>query len=164
MPTPNTGPLFKIRHSRIHGRGAFAVRPIPAGTRITEYQGQRISTAEADARYADADQAAHPHVLLFIVDKRTVIDAGVNGNAARFINHSCDPNCEVVIQHKRVFIDAICDMPAGAEITYDYNLEREDADGADAERRFSCRCGAPTCRGTMLAPKKTGRRRKPPRS
>jgi len=160
MTTGEPLPLFEIRNSRVHGRGAFALRRIPAGTRIIEYVGQRISTAEADARYEHADKVSHPHVLLFVVDKRTVIDAGVGGNDARFINHSCDPNCEVIIEHKRIFIDAQRDIPAGAEITYDYNLEREGSDDDDTERRFACHCGARNCRGTMLAPEKPKKRRR----
>jgi len=144
---------FEIQASSIQGRGAFAVQRIRRGTRIIEYRGERITTEEADARYAEADQAEHPHVLLFIVDKRTVVDAGVNGNEAQYINHSCEPNCEVRISRKRIFIVAREDIAAGAELTYDYNLEREGDEDAKTERRFACRCGARICRGTMLAPK-----------
>jgi len=160
MPSPTAKSLFEIRNSRIHGHGAFALQLIPAGRRVAEYLGERISTEEADRRYEDSGRAAHPHVLLFIVDKHTVIDAGVGGNEARFINHSCDPNCRVVVQKKRIFIDAVHDIPAGAEITYDYNLQREGDDDADTDRRFACRCGAATCRGTMMAPLSADKRKK----
>jgi SET domain-containing protein len=151
-------PLFEVRNSPIAGLGGFAVHLIPKGTRIVEYAGERISPEEADARYDD-DKSEHPLVVLFTVDRKTVIDAGVGGNEARFINHSCDPNCEAVIEKKRVFIEAIRDIPAGRELTYDYSLTREGKFDAETERRYACRCGARNCRGTMLEPVK-GRRKK----
>ncbi|HWP02454.1 MAG TPA: SET domain-containing protein-lysine N-methyltransferase, partial [Gemmatimonadaceae bacterium] len=131
-------------------------RPIPKGTRIIEYTGERISHAEADRRYPEDGE--HPHVLLFIVDRRTVIDAGVGGNEARFINHSCDPNCEAVIEKGRVFIEAIRDIARGEELTYDYHLTRDDADGPEIERLYPCNCGSQKCRGTMLRPPPRRRR------
>ena len=94
-----------MRDSRVHGLGVFAPRRIRKGTRVIEYLGERISHNEADRRYDDKD-ANDNHTFLFIVDARTVIDAGVDGNDARFVNHSCDPNCESVIENRRVFIEA----------------------------------------------------------
>jgi SET domain-containing protein len=85
-PRMITSPLIEVRDSPVHGRGVFAVAPIPKGARIIEYLGDRVSHAAADARYDDHDENDN-HTFLFIVDKNTVIDAGVNGNAARFINH-----------------------------------------------------------------------------
>src|SRR3989304_5846559 len=92
-----TNSYFEVRNSSIQGQGAFAARPIRKGKRIVEYVGERISPQEADARYDD-DQSERPHVLLFTVDKKTVIDAGVGGNAARFINDPCEQNCDVFVQ------------------------------------------------------------------
>jgi hypothetical protein len=149
--------LFEVRSSPIQGLGAFAAQPIRKGTRVVEYVGERISPKAADARYDD-DNAAHVHVLLFTVDKKTVIDAGVGGNDARFINHSCEPNCETVVEGKRVYVDALHDIAAGEELTYDYNLTREGKYDAQTEARYACHCGAQTCRGTMLEPRR-GRRR-----
>lgn len=143
--------LFEIRPSRIQGLGAFAISIIRKGTRIIEYKGQRISPTEADRRYDD-DASEHPHVLLFSVDKRTVIDAGVGGNEARFINHSCEPNCTAVTEKRHVYIEALRDIAPGEELLYDYNLTRSDDDAADLAQRYACHCGASTCRGTMLAP------------
>lgn len=143
-------PLYEVRSSKIHGTGIFAVRQIRQGTRVMEYIGERISTEEGDSRYGD-DESAHPHVLLFGVDEHTVIDGAVNGNDAKYINHSCDPNCEAVIIDGRVFINAIRTIREGEELTYDYQLdypyERDDA----ASKQYACRCGAENCRGTMLA-------------
>ncbi len=150
-------PLIEMRQSPIHGTGAFAARHIARGTRIIEYTGERVSHAEADRRYEGKD-ANDNHTLLFIVDRRTVIDAGVGGNAARFINHSCQPNCETVIESRRVFIYALRDIVPGEELAYDYLIQREADDPPDVEQVFGCRCGAPGCRGTMLAPKQMPRR------
>jgi hypothetical protein len=150
-------PLFEARTSPIHGTGVFAIRRIRTGTRIIEYVGERVSHAEADRRYQRKD-ANDNHTFLFIVDRRTVIDAGVGGNAARFINHSCAPNCETVIEDRRVFIYALRDIAAGEELAYDYLIQREPDDPPDVEAVFRCCCGAPVCRGTMLAPKGMPRR------
>ncbi len=142
--------LLEVRPSRIQGLGAFALAPISKGTRIIEYKGERISPAEADRRYDD-DASEHPRVLLFSVDSRTVIDAGTGGNEARFINHSCEPNCAAVTEKKHVYIEALRDIAAGEELLYDYNLTRHTEDSGDLALRYACHCGAPTCRGTMLA-------------
>ncbi len=120
-------PPITIGPSRIAGLGAFALRPIRKGTRIIEYLGERISSADADLRYQD-DRSEHPHVLLFTVDSRTVIDAGISGNDARFINHSCDPNCEAITEHRRIWIYALRHIKAGEELTYDYNLTIDSTD------------------------------------
>jgi SET domain-containing protein len=153
MPSGKTRPpLFEVRASPIQGLGVFALRKIRKGTRIVEYKGERIAPEEADRRYDD-DQSDQPHVLLFTVNKRIVIDAGVGGNEAKYINHSCEPNCEAVIEDKRVFIEAARTISPGEELTYDYQLERGDDFDPAWERRYACRCGARTCRGTMLAPR-----------
>ena len=144
-------PCFEIRPSPIHGRGAFATRRIRKGTRLIEYTGERLTPTAADARYAD-DHGEQPHVLLFTVDRRTLIDAGVGGNEARYFNHSCAPNCEAVLEQGRVYLEALRTVAAGEELTYDYQLERGGWPTAEWARRYACRCGAATCRGTMLAP------------
>ena len=157
-------PLFEVRRSPVHGLGAFALRRIRKGTRIIEYLGERVSHKEADRRYESKD-ANDAHTFLFIVDSRTVIDAGVDGNEARFLNHSCSPNCESVIENRRVFIEAVRTIEPGEEMTYDYQIQREDDDPPGIDEVFACRCGFPECRGTMLwppdPPKPPGRRRKP---
>lgn len=150
---------FVVRKSKVHGLGAFATRRIRKGERIIEYLGERVSHAEADRRYESKDPNDN-HTFLFTVDSRTVIDAGVNGNDARFFNHSCDPNCESVIENRRVFIDAIRDIEPGEELTYDYQIGREPDDPPNVDEIFACRCGAPNCRGTMLWPPKRPARRK----
>ena len=150
-------PLVEARDSAIHGRGVYAIAPIKKGTRIMEYLGERISHAEADARYekkGDDDG----HTFLFIASNRTVIDAGVDGNDARFINHSCNPNCETVIEKSRVFIDAIRNIKPGEELGYDYQLTWESTDDPAELALYACRCGAKKCRGTMLDKEPTDKR------
>ena len=144
-------PLFEVRRSPVHGLGAFALRRIRKGTRIVEYLGERVSHQEADRRYESKD-AADAHTFLFIVDSKTVIDAGVGGNDARFLNHACNPNCESVIEKRRVFIEAVRNIEPGEELTYDYQIQREDDDPPGIEEVFACHCGFPQCRGTMLWP------------
>src|SRR5215207_5279672 len=148
-------PYFELRTSTIQGTGAFAIRTIKKGTRIIEYVGQRISWRTADKRYDDEKMNRH-HTFLFTIDDKTVIDAAVKGNDARFINHSCAPNCEAINDRKRIFIEAIKTIPAGTELVYDYQYERSDDHTPEDEKFYKCRCGAPTCRGTILAPKSSG--------
>ena len=153
MPIPEmrTSRWIEVRNSPIHGKGVFAARRIPKGTRVIEYLGERISHKEADDRYEDHDPNDN-HTFLFIVDRHVVIDAGVGGNAARFINHSCDGNCESVIQERRVFIESTRVIEKGEELGYDYEIGREKDDPDNVDEIFACRCGSPKCRGTMLYP------------
>ena len=149
QPVIATSPLIEARNSPIHGRGVFAVAPIKKGTRIIEYLGERISHAEADRRY-EVKGDDDGHTFLFIASNRTVIDAGVDGNDARFINHNCNPNCETVIEDSRVFIDAVRNIKPGEELGYDYQLTWESTDEPAELALYECRCGAKNCRGTML--------------
>ena len=140
---------FAVRNSPIHGRGVFALTWIPKRTRIIEYKGERISQEEADERYSEAHEHS-PHTVLFEVNDRLVIDATRQGNSARWINHSCAPNCEIVDKHERIFIDSRRDIRPGEELTYDYNLQLGERHTAAAKRAHACFCGSRRCRGTML--------------
>jgi SET domain-containing protein len=158
-------PLIEVRASALHGLGVFALRRIAKGTRVIEYLGERISHEEADRRY-EGKGADDNHTFLFIADAATVIDAGVGGNEARFVNHGCRPNCESVIEASRVFIDAIRSIAPGEELTYDYQIQRAADDPPDIDAIFACRCGQPGCRGTMMWPpprRATPRRARPAR-
>ena len=146
----------ELRGSAIHGLGAFARVDVPKGTRLIEYAGEKISNPEADRRYDDEAMRRH-HTFLFILNDRTCVDAAFGGNEARFLNHSCDPNCEAVIERGHIWIDAIKRIPAGTELVYDYQYE-DDSDYTEEDLRFyACKCGAPNCRGTIV---KTRRRLK----
>jgi hypothetical protein len=150
-------PCLEVRDSALHGTGVFAARRIAKGTRILEYLGERVSHAEADRRY-EGKEFSDNHTFLFIVNARTVIDAGVAGNEARFVNHACDPNCESVIENARVFIDALRTIEPGEELTYDYQIQREPDDPPDIDTIFACRCGLESCRGSMLWPPRRSKR------
>ena len=160
--TPNRRrtPLFEVRHSPIHGYGVFAARRIRKGTMVIEYLGDRVSHAQADARYEDKDPNDN-HTFLFTVDAKIVIDAGVNGNEARYINHGCDPNCESTAVNKRIFIEAIRTIQPGEELSYDYQIQRDSDDAPNVDDIYACRCGAKNCRGSMLEarPKKPRKKR-----
>ena len=145
--------MIRVRRSRLHGRGVFALRRIRKGTRVIEYLGDRVSHGEADSRYSHKPVEDN-HTFLFIVNRTTVIDGGANGNDARYINHSCDPNCESLIEDRRVFIEAIRTIQPGEELTYDYQIGRDKQDPANVDEIYACRCGARSCRGSMLWPPK----------
>jgi uncharacterized protein len=151
-------PLFEVRHSPIHGYGVFAVRRIRKGTTVTEYLGDRVSHEEADTRYEDKDPNDN-HTFLFTVDSKTVIDGGVGGNDARYINHGCDPNCESTTQNKRIYVEAIRTIRPGEELAYDYQIQRDPEDPPNVDEIFACRCGAAKCRGSMLVARKKPRKR-----
>jgi SET domain-containing protein len=142
-------PLFEVRHSRVHGHGVFALRRIRKGTNIIEYLGERVSHDLADERYAGKDPK-DGHTFLFTVDSKTVIDAGIDGNDARFVNHGCDPNCQTVQVGKRIFIEALRTIRPGEELAYDYRIQRDADDPPDVDVVFRCLCGAKNCRGSML--------------
>ena len=149
-------PHFEIRDSPIHGRGAFATCAIPAGTRLIEYAGERLTPAEADARYPE-DGTPH-HTFLFAIEdddgSEVVIDAAVDGNDARYINHSCAPNCDAIVERGRIWIETIRDVEPGEELAYDYAFILEERHTPAAKRRYPCACGAQGCRGTILGKKR----------
>jgi uncharacterized protein len=147
----NTPPVI-VRRSRIQGRGVFATRAIAEGEKIIEYTGALITHVEADADCDDEAMRRH-HTFLFAVDDRYVVDGARGGNEARFINHSCEPNCESLIVRRRVFIHALREIEAGEELLYDYWYMTDDGYTLEDLRRvYPCRCRAPGCRGTLARP------------
>jgi SET domain-containing protein len=141
-----------VRRSRIQGRGVFAARDLREGERIIEYTGALLSNEEVDALCDDESMRRH-HTYLFGVDDRFTIDGARGGNEARFINHSCEPNCESVVVRRRVFIHALRDIEEGEELVYDYWYTTDDEYTLDDLRRiYPCRCRAPGCRGTLARP------------
>jgi uncharacterized protein len=160
MKKPARRPMVEVRHSRVHGHGVFALRRIRKGTTIMEYLGDRVSHEEADARYEDKAPNDN-HTFLFTVDSKTVIDGGVGGNDARYINHGCDPNCESASQGKRIFVEAVRTIQPGEELAYDYQIQRDPEDPPNVDEIFACRCGADKCRGSMLVAPRKPRKKKP---
>ncbi len=151
--TTRNGRSYIVRNSEIHGRGVFAARPIPKKETIIEYRGERTTWKEANKRPA-SDPDNPYHTFLFGLDDGRVIDADVGGNAARWINHSCKPNCETFEDDDgRVFIAARRPIEPGEELTYDYQLTYDGRMGKKMRAAYECRCGAKKCRGTMLGKK-----------
>jgi SET domain-containing protein len=138
---------YVVRRSRVHGRGLFARTSYEPGELVGEYQG-RVIDAAMEAETSSAWNSDPAYTLLFAVDDDVTIDAGVNGNSIRFMNHSCDPNCETSIEGDRVFVHARRHIGPGEELTYDYNLR--PGDPADSPDAYACRCGSELCRGTMI--------------
>jgi uncharacterized protein len=149
-PSPlSPAPLYAVRRSAIQGRGVFARTALKKGTRILEYAGERITNAEASRRYDDESMRRH-HTFLFAISSRTCIDGASEGNDARFINHSCSPNCEALQVGRRIFIYSKRAIPEGEELAYDYAYEVDPPDAA----MYPCHCGTPKCRGTMVKTRK----------
>ncbi len=148
---------FEVRRSAIHGRGVFATAAIPRGERILEYKGKRITADDAVEQYEDDEHGRH-HTFLFNVDGRTIVDARRGGNESRYVNHSCEPNCFVVVERGRIYFHARRDILAGEELSYDYWYKTDDSySQAELRRIYPCRCGARSCRGTLAAPRQTKR-------
>ena len=138
---------LEVRESTIHGRGVYANEPIRKGKRIIEYKGKRVRWELA------SEQADGPHTFLFgLTNGKDVIDPDFGGNDARWINHSCEPNCEAIEEGNRVFIYALRSILPGEELFYDYGLEVDQPRTRKLEQEYQCHCGSRRCRGTMLAP------------
>jgi SET domain-containing protein len=147
-PEPTKSEWAEVRGSKIHGRGMFASKVIPKGTRIIEYTGERISKAEAfrreDLRQQRAKRGGDSCIYTFEVSDRVDIDGRVLWNTARYINHSCSPNCESQIVRGRVWIVALREIKPGDELTYDYYYD------FDHYKEHPCRCGAAKCAGYIV--------------
>jgi SET domain-containing protein len=151
------------RRSPIHGNGVFALTPIAAGEAIIAYKGRLMTHARADRDYGDGAETGH--TFLFTLNERYIVDANHGGNSARWINHSCEPNCEAVIEeaadgnprHDKVLVQSLRDIAAGEELTYNYGIVLDVPHTARLKRLWACHCGAPTCTGTLLQPKRARR-------
>ena len=146
------GRRIQVRRSGVHGKGVFAVRPIAKGETVVEYTGEVISWKEADRRHPhDPDNPLH--TFYFTLENGRVIDGLYGDNAAKWINHSCQPNCEADEDDGRVFIKALRRIEPGEELNYDYGLVLEGRHTKKVKQEFACHCGSRKCRGTMLGPK-----------
>ncbi|MFZ9298273.1 MAG: SET domain-containing protein [Hylemonella sp.] len=150
---PNSTRRIQTRRSGVHGKGVFAVQDIPKGEVIIEYVGEVISWKEALRRHPH-NPADPNHTFYFHVDEDHVIDANVGGNSARWINHSCAPNCEPDEVDGRVFIKSLRKIRAGEELNYDYGLIIDEPYTKKLKADYPCWCGNKSCRGTLLAPKR----------
>jgi len=151
------------RRSPIHGNGVFAVAPIKKGEEIIEYKGTLMTHDEADEMYGDGGETGH--TFLFTLNDEYIIDANRKGNIARWINHSCTPNCEAFVEEHdgddrrkdRVIIEAKRNIKTGEELTYDYGIVLEVAHTARLKKKWQCLCGSPKCTGTLLKPKRAAK-------
>src|SRR5262245_46435280 len=137
-------PLVKIRvrvgPSRIAGQGLFAAQDIKQGTKVIRYIGEKISHEESERRLAAGN------AYIFGLDERSAIDGSTRKNTARYITHSCDPNCQTEQFGRIIWIVAMRDIQTGEELTYNYGCELND------EPPESCHCGAQHCCGYILGP------------
>ncbi len=153
-PPAAGGRRIQVRRSGVHGKGVFALQPIAAGETLIEYIGEIIDWPEALRRHPH-DPTDPNHTFYFSLDDGShVIDANVGGNASRWINHACEPNCEADEDEGRVFIKALHDLSPGDELFYDYGLVIDERYTPKLKKDYACRCGSARCRGTMLAPKR----------
>ena len=150
---PPSGRRIQTRRSGVHGKGVFAVQPIAQGEKVIEYVGEVITWKEADRRHPHNPKDPN-HTFYFHLDDKHVIDALHGGNSSRWINHSCDPNCEADEVDGRVFIKALRSIKAGEELSYNYGLTIDERYTPALKKKFACHCGARACTGTMLSPKR----------
>jgi hypothetical protein len=143
---------IQVRRSGVHGKGVFALQDIAEGETLIEYVGEIISWDEAQDRHPH-DPKDPNHTFYFHVNEDKVIDALHGGNSSRWINHSCDPNCEADEENERVFIKALRNIQAGEELNYDYGLIIDEPYTKKLKAEYPCWCGAKNCRGTLLSPK-----------
>ncbi|MEC9357683.1 MAG: SET domain-containing protein-lysine N-methyltransferase [Pseudomonadota bacterium] len=149
-----------VRRSPIHGNGMFAARDLPAEYRLIQYQGRLLTHAQADRRYGGSIESGH--TFLFTLNDRYVLDGNEGGNSARWMNHSCEPNCQAVLhehpgkdrRRDRIFIETLRPVRAGEELVYDYGIVLEVPHTQRLKKLWACRCGTAACTGTLLKPKK----------
>ena len=147
---------IQVRKSGVHGKGVFALRPIALGECLIEYCGEVIAWSEALRRHPH-DPQQPDHTFYFHIDDERVIDGKIGGNASRWINHACVPNCIAEDDAGRIFLHALRDIGAGEELFFDYGLVLDERHTRAVKARYACWCGASSCRGTMLAPKRRSR-------
>lgn len=157
LATEKGGRRIQVRRSGVHGKGVYAVLPLKTGDVLIEYTGEVIDWDEALRRHPH-DPAQPHHTFYFHIDGGRVIDAKVGGNSSRWINHSCQPNCEASEENGRVFIRTLRDIAPGEELFYDYGLVIDERLTPRLKADYPCWCGHSVCRGTLLAPKRRARR------
>ena len=147
-------PAWQVRQSSVHGKGVFSNRLLATDTRLMEYKGERISAQEMLEREGSATESDPCHTFYFSLEDGSVIDGGRNGNAARWINHACNPNCQAKEENGRIYIYTSQVLQAGDELFIDYQLALEGRHTPTLKKAYQCCCGADNCRKTMLAPRR----------
>jgi SET domain-containing protein len=144
------------RRSPIHGNGVFASQALAKGDHVIEYKGRLLTHDEADALYGDGGETGH--TFLFTLNEQYIVDANQQGNSARWINHSCAPNCRALVEESpsgdprkdKVVIETLRKVSPGEELTYDYGIVLEVPHTARLKKLWRCLCGSPKCSGTLL--------------
>ena len=155
LSAPSFSPARRIqtRRSGVHGKGVFALRDLAEGETLIEYAGELIDWPEALRRHPH-DPSQPNHTFYFHIEDGRAIDGNVGGNSSRWINHSCQPNCEAEeADGGRIFIKALRNIVAGEELFFDYGLIIDARHTKKLLADYACWCGAPECRGTLLAAK-----------
>jgi SET domain-containing protein len=160
MPKSRDALKIESRRSPIHGRGVFATEAIARGERIIRYVGALRTHEEVDEEYGAREE--NGHTFLFTLNDHYVVDGNYRGNIGRWINHSCRPNCEAVIEEDpdgrpekdRIYIQALRRIRPGEELTYNYGIRLAERHTPAAKKLWACHCGAPGCTGTLLQPKR----------
>ncbi len=137
-PTETTE-WFTVKASPIHGRGAFARQPIPPGARVLEYVGEKIGRDESLRRCERNNE------YIFRLGDDLDLDGNVSWNPARWLNHSCQPNCEARLEQGRIWLVALRSIAVGEELTFNYGYDLEDY------LKYPCRCGTSACVGYIVA-------------
>ncbi len=148
----------RVGKSKIHGTGVFAKRKIPKGTRIFEYKGKRV---RKDALMLEVEKGRSSLMYVLNVNPTQAVDGEQGGNEARFINHSCAPNCEVYVFDDTPYIYAMRDIIRGEELTFNYQLQSVSGKRLTPKKQremFPCYCGDSDCRGTMVAKQQRNKR------
>jgi len=150
--TQYSKPWHTVRRSNLHCYGVFANKDIPADTTLFEYEGERISAEEADEQ-AGMDPDDPYHTFFFSLSCGLVIDGNQQGNDARWVNHSCEPNCEAQEDEEgeRVYLVSLRPIKKGEELTFDYGLVIDEEMSDELKAQYACLCNTTSCRGTMLA-------------
>ncbi|MEP6956207.1 MAG: SET domain-containing protein-lysine N-methyltransferase [Chthoniobacterales bacterium] len=148
----------EVRKSGVHGKGVYALAPLRKGARIIEYTGEHLPWKIA-MDLPPRDPKNPYHTFFFSLDNGDVIDAARGGNDSRWINHSCDPNCETTEEDDRIFVDALRGISSGEELFYDYKIVPAERRTKKLEQEFACHCGSAKCRGSMIEPSKPRRKK-----
>lgn len=156
--SPSRARRIVVRRSKLHGRGVFARAPIREGETIVEYKGERITEDEIERRYPEKRNGIN-HTFVFGIEYDLNIDGGSRGNIARWINHSCDGNCDTFEEDKRIYVRAARNIRPGEELTYDYAIELDEPLTPALKACWPCWCGVKKCRGTVLVKPRKPRRK-----
>lgn len=148
----------RVSRSAIHGNGVFAARDLPAECYLLDYTGRLLTHDEANGKYGGIENG---HTFLFTLNETYVVDGNDRGNSARWLNHSCNPNCKAwTIAHPsgdprrdRIVLETLVAIPMGTELTFDYGIVLQEPYTPELLALWACRCGCENCTGTLLKPK-----------